>query len=444
MRCRVRRATPSFLFTALMIIAALLQLQGCTTNPVTGERQLMLVSQAQEYAIGEEQYGPAIQSQGGEYYLDPELTAYVQRVGQKLAAVSDQPELPYEFVIINSSIPNAWALPSGKIAINRGLLTELANEAQLAAVLGHEIVHAAARHSAQRLQQGLLLNAGLAGIGLMVSDNNYRDIILGGASLGAGLTLARYGRGHELESDHYGMQYMAAAGYDPQAAVELQEIFVELSKGQQANWLEGLFASHPPSEERVAKNRRHAQSLLVNLPFRGDAEYAKVTAPLRKREAAYKAHDEGVAALAKGDVATALEKANAAVKLAPREAMFHALRGDVYRTQGNEAEALKNYNRAVELYPQHYSYLLKRGVTQQEMGSNAAALQDLQQSAALLPTSIAFYAMGEAALASNRPRDAYQYFQTAGQGGGELGAVARQRASLLASHLRSQSSRPSQ
>src|SRR5690606_41279677 len=112
-----------------------------------------------------------------------ELTAYIQRVGQKLAAVSDQPELPYEFVIINSSIPNAWALPSGKIAINRGLLTALKDEAQLAAVLGHEVVHAAARHSAQRLQHGLILNAGLAGLGIMVADNDVRDIILGGAAL---------------------------------------------------------------------------------------------------------------------------------------------------------------------------------------------------------------------------------------------------------------------
>ncbi len=437
MRCRVRRAKLFSPFAALMLMTALLPLQGCTTNPVTGERQLMLVSQAQEYAIGEEQYGPAIQSQGGEYYLDPALTAYIQRVGQKLAAVSDQPELPYEFVIINSSIPNAWALPSGKIAINRGLLTALKDEAQLAAVLGHEIVHAAARHSAQRLQQGLLLNVGLAGVGLMVADNDFRDIILGGASLGAGLTLARYGRGHELESDHYGMQYMAAAGYDPQAAVELQEIFVELSKGHESNWLEGLFASHPPSEERVAKNRRHSNSLLVNLPFRGKAEYAKVTAALRKREPAYKAHDEGVIALQNGDVAAALEKANTAIKLEPREAMFHALRGDIYRKQGNEAEALKNYNRAVELYPEHYSYLLKRGVTQQELGNNAAAMQDLRQSAALLPTSIAFYAMGEAQLASNQPQEAYQSFRIAGQGGGELGVAARQRATQLASQLRS-------
>lgn len=120
---------------------------GCVINPVTGDRELALVSADQEIAIGEQQYAPSQQMQGGEYSIDPELTAYVKGVGDRLAAVSDR-QLPYEFVVLNSSVPNAWALPGGKIAVNRGLLTELGSEAELAAVLGHEIVHAAARNAA--------------------------------------------------------------------------------------------------------------------------------------------------------------------------------------------------------------------------------------------------------------------------------------------------------
>ena len=420
----------------LMALFCTLQLQGCTTNPVTGQSQFMLISSAQERAIGEEQYGPTIQSQGGTYYLDPELTRYVQRVGQKLAAVSDQPELPYEFEIINSSVPNAWALPSGKIAINRGLLTELKNEAQLAAVLGHEIVHAAARHSAQRLQQGMLLNAGLAGLGMMVSDNDFRQIILGGAGLGASLALAKYGRNHELESDAYGMDYMARAGYDPMAAVELQEIFVELSKSHQSSWLEGLFASHPPSEERVAKNRLQAMQLTALGNFRGEQEYSRATAQLRRQAPAYKAHDEGLEALQNGDTETAIRKADEAIKLEPKEAMFYALRGDAHKKAGNEEEALKNYDKAVELNPELFSNLLKRGATLQQLGQHELALQDLERSARLLPTSIAFFEMGEAALGLNDPQAAYQFFSTAAQGGGEIGQAARQRAAKIASSYR--------
>ena len=98
--------------------------------------------------MGSQNYGPARQSQGGDYFIDPELTAYVQSVGNKLAAVSDR-KLPYEYTVLNDSVPNAWAMPGGKIAFNRGLLYELNSEAELAAVMGHEMVHAAARHGAK-------------------------------------------------------------------------------------------------------------------------------------------------------------------------------------------------------------------------------------------------------------------------------------------------------
>ncbi len=421
-----------------VLILALLGLQGCATNPVTGKSQFMLISESQERQLGAEQYGPTIQSQGGEYYLDPDLKIYVRQVGEKLARVSDQPDLPYEFVIINSSIPNAWALPSGKIAINRGLLTEMQDEAQLAAVLGHEIVHAAARHSAQRLQQGLILNAGLAGLGIMVADNNLRDIILGGAALGATLTVAKYGRGHELESDAYGMEYMARAGYDPQAAVELQEIFVKLADDRQSSWFEGLFASHPPSQERVTQNREKAKQLGNTAQFRGQTEYARATAPLRKRIPAYQAYDKGVKALSGGDAQTALSQAEKAIRLEPQEAMFHALRGDAHQALGEDKKALADYNRAVELYPEHYAYLLKRGTARQQQGLNELALRDLERSAQLLPTSIAYYAMGEAALGLNAPEQALQYFTKAGEGGGETGQKARQRAQSLAQRLNQQ------
>ena len=123
-------------------------LAGCSVNPVTGKSEFVLMSEADEIRTGQQAYLPAQQSQGGVYDVDPALTAYVQNIGARLAEQAARP-LPYEFVVLNNSIPNAWAMPGGKIAINRGLLTELDSEAELAAVLGHEIVHADARHSAR-------------------------------------------------------------------------------------------------------------------------------------------------------------------------------------------------------------------------------------------------------------------------------------------------------
>jgi predicted Zn-dependent protease len=122
-------------------LLSVLFLVGCSVNPVTGKREIMMVSTEQQIEMGRANYVPMQQSQGGPYDVDPELVRYVQEVGARVAQQSSV-VLPYEFVVLNNSVPNAWALPGGKIAINRGLLTELQSEAELAAVLGHEAVHA--------------------------------------------------------------------------------------------------------------------------------------------------------------------------------------------------------------------------------------------------------------------------------------------------------------
>ena len=210
-----------------------LTLTACGVNPVTGKREIQFVSEAQELQIGEQQYAPTRQSEGGDFKQLPELTSYVNEIGQKLAAVSDR-KLPYEFVVLNSSVPNAWALPGGKIAVNRGLLPELRSEAELAAVLGHEIVHAAARHGAKAQERGTLLQAGIAvatiGAAVGGADQNVAGLVIQGAGVGAQLVETKYGREQELEADEYGMKYMKRAGYDPWAGVTLQEAFVRLSK----------------------------------------------------------------------------------------------------------------------------------------------------------------------------------------------------------------------
>ena len=142
----------------LILAAAALTfgLGGCATNPVTGKSEISIISEAWELKTGKQQYAPARQSQGGDYLADEAVQAYVNEVGQKVAAVSDR-KLPYEFSVINNGVPNAWALPGGKISINRGLLTELDSEAELAAVLGHEVVHSAARHGAKGVERGTIL-----------------------------------------------------------------------------------------------------------------------------------------------------------------------------------------------------------------------------------------------------------------------------------------------
>ena len=177
-------------------------ISACGTNPVTKKREFQIVSESQEISIGKQNYGPTRQSQGGDYILDPELTAYVQSIGNKLAAVSDR-QLPYEYAIINDSTPNAWAMPGGKIAFNRGLLYELNNEAELAAVMGHEMVHAAARHGAKGMERGLFLQGAMIAVGIGAQNTDYSKLIVGGAQVGAQLVTSKYGRDAKSESDLY-------------------------------------------------------------------------------------------------------------------------------------------------------------------------------------------------------------------------------------------------
>ncbi len=377
-----------WLFLSILALTALL-LGGCATNPVTGASELSLVDQGTEVEIGDQEYLPARQQQGGDYVVDPALTRYVQEVGQRLARVADR-KLPYEFVVVNDSTPNAWALPGGKIAVNRGLLTELNNEAELAAVLGHEIVHAAARHGAQAMERNLLLQAALmaAGVAAGASDNDNAALVLGAASLGAGLLNQKYSRDAELEADHYGMLYMQRAGYDPRAAVALQETFVRLAEGKEENWLAGLFASHPPSRERVEKNRRFARELGGGKGRVGEAEYRRATARLRRDKPAYDAYDKGRKLLKKSPE-KALKLADKAIAIEPDEGVFHELRGDALVLLKRPKEARKAYDEAVRLSGAFFRPYLKRGALEAELGDREAARRDLKRSMELLPTRAA-------------------------------------------------------
>ena len=400
----------------------LLWLAGCAVNPVTGKNELSLVSEQQELAIGAQQYDPARQSQGGDYNAVPALAAYVSEVGQKLARVSDR-KLPYEFKVLNNSVPNAWALPGGKISINRGLLTELKSEAELAAVLGHEIVHAAARHGAQSMSKSMLLQVGVAGAAIATQGTNYADLAQMGVGVGAQLISQKYGRDAERESDHYGMIYMSRAGYDPQGAVDLQRTFVKLSEGQKSDWLNGLFASHPPSPERVENN----QQMLTQLPAGGDMgveRYRQKTAHLSQTLAAYAAYDQGRAALAKDDLAGARQRAQQAIAAEPKEALFYGLLGDVEQKNQQLQAALAQYDTATRLNPDFFYFYLQRGQVYAQLNRAAPAQTDLKRSVELLPTADAYNSLGDLAKKAGRLEEAKEYYAKVAGSQGELGQQA--------------------
>ena len=195
------------------------------TNPATGENEFSLLSRAEEIELGREA-DAQILAQFGEYN-DPQLQAWVNDMGQRIAAVSDDPELEYTFRILDSEVINAFALPGGFVYVTRGLLAYLENDAQLAMVLGHEIGHITARHSAKQYT-----NQVLAGVGLGLGSVLFEDIrpFLGAVETGMQLLFLSYSRDNETQSDTLGVKYATLAGYE---AAEGADFFLTLQRLQQ-------------------------------------------------------------------------------------------------------------------------------------------------------------------------------------------------------------------
>jgi len=315
----------------------------------------------------------------------------------------------------------------GKIAFNTGLLFELEDEAQLAAVVGHEIVHAAARHGAEQMATA----TGISLLAILTSTQTDNPLYRQGIGLGAAGATAYYGRSNELESDYYGINYMVAEGYEPQAAVELQQAFVRLSqeRGAKSDWFSNLFASHPPSQERVDKNQQRANQLPPGK--RNKAAFMAATKQLKKDRPAYEKHREAQQAASKKDWSKALSLTNQAIKMQPKEARFHITKGRVLNEQNNTKAALSAMERAVALEPSYFQTRFYRGVMNHKLKNFTKAKSDFEASNKLLPTQQADYFLGEIGLQQNQPRQALGYFQRVEQAGGNLGNYASRRIQQL-------------
>lgn len=418
-----------------LVLILTIQLTGCAVNAVTGERNLQFYGSDWEKQIGAEMYAPLKQSQGGDFIIDPQLTKYVQGVGERLAQQARRKDdLDFEFSVLNDSTPNAWALPGGKIVINRGLLTELNSEAELAAVLGHEIVHADAAHGARSQSKGMLTQVGAIATQIILSstiDNeSARQIGMMLPAVGAQLLNTKYGRDAERESDEYGMQYMSEAGYNPQGAVELQETFVKLSEGRNEDWLSGLFASHPPSRERVQNNIKTAESLPKGGEM-GIEQYRGETAFLRRVQPAYDAFDEANKAIRDENFGLAQRKLNEAMKIEPRESLFHALQGDIHALNNKYTKALRSYRSAVDRNPDFFYGYLRKGQVEFEVKEYANSRNDLTQSLKLMPTAEAHYLLGKMDQDAGKMDSALEHYKVAAQSNTPAGQKASRELILL-------------
>ncbi len=232
------------LLLALIIAAT----AACATNPVTGKREISFMSEAQEISMGRTLDAQVRQEMG--VYQDDELQRYVQELGMQLAARSQRPNLPWSFAVLDSPAVNAFALPGGFIYITRGILGYLDNEAQLVGVLGHEIGHVTARHSAQQYTRSMGASLGVLVGSIFVPEvRPFTDF----AESGLGVLFLKFGRDDELQADALGAEYTAGGGWDPEQVPKFLTTLARIAEATDRNGTPNWLSTHPQPENRASR-----------------------------------------------------------------------------------------------------------------------------------------------------------------------------------------------
>lgn len=245
-----------YLFLPLFLLTS-----SCVRNPVTGKREFMLISKKKEIAMGQEA-DPQIVSFFG-LYEDPELQRFIDRKGQQMADISHRSELDYEFKIVDSPVINAFAVPGGYVYFTRGIMAHFNNEAEFAGVLGHEIGHIAARHSAKQQSKAMLAQVGLiAGMVISPEFAQFADL----ANQGVSLLFLKFGRDAERQSDRLGVEYSAKIGYDAEEMAQFYLTLHRISAQAEGEALPSFLSTHPDPEDRFENVQELAAEWKAKLP----------------------------------------------------------------------------------------------------------------------------------------------------------------------------------
>ena len=425
------RRSLATLALAAAALALILSSAGCATNPVTGKSQVVLISEQQELEMGKQYYPMATQLSEGET-PHPEVQRLVQRVGMKMAQLSERPNLPWEFNVVDDNTPNAYALPGGKISITRGLISKLESEDQLAAVLGHEIGHVTARHSVVAASRDQLLGLALGVGGAVLRSEGVAGagaIELAG-QVGAALLTTKYSRDQERQSDELGMKYMVGAGYNPEAFVDTMRVLAAASQREPGKF-DTLFASHPMNSERIATaNQRLAGGFAAEARTRPRTTqaFSRAISPLREEAPAFALADEGKALARQRQTAAAAEKFERAATMVSRSPILHAFWGDALYDLRQYDRAENVTDRASDLNPNLYYSRLVNGAANWRLRNLQEALEQLRSAERLIPQTVlvAFFAGRTFEDMGNRQAAAEQYAKVvqSTQGQGEYGQYA--------------------
>jgi len=364
-------------FMELTALASAGFITSCAVNPVTGQQQLMLVSEAQEIDMDAKSSPHQFSADYGAVQ-DDTLNGYLARTGRSLAAISHRPRMPYSFRAVNANYVNAYAFPGGSIAATRGILLKMESEAELAALLGHELGHVNARHTAEIMSKNMVTSAVVGGVTAWVgSAGGFGQVASQLGMLGSGALLASYSRSNERQADALGLEYMVRSGYSPKGMVGLMELLNTLSRGHNSA-ADLLFATHPMSGERY----RTAVDA-VNGTYAGATEkplyrerFMDHTAGLRRIGGAVELLQKGEKEMAGEKYAAAEALFAEALQQAPRDYAGLVLMAKCLLAQKKVDDAGRTLKMAQQVYPQEaQTYVLNGYVYLKQKQFEAALVQ---------------------------------------------------------------------
>ncbi len=404
-------------FIELTALASAGWITGCAVNPVTGRQQLMLVSEAQEIDMDAKSSPHQFSADYGAVQ-DTRLNRYLSTTGRKLAAISHRPQMPYSFRAVNANYINAYAFPGGSIAVTRGILLKMENEAELAALLGHELGHVNARHTAEIMSKNMLTSAVVGGVTAWIGS----DIASQLGMLGSGALLAAYSRDNERQADALGLDYMVAGGYGPQGMVGLMDILNNLSKGRNSS-ADLLFATHPMSSERyrTAVNAVRTTYAGAKGKLLLKERYMDNTASVRRIRAAIENLQKGEKEMAGEKYTDAEALFKKALRQAPRDYAGLVLMAKCQLVQKKVDAAERYLKTAQQVYPQEAQTYFLNGYVQLKQKQYDAALSQLGQYDQRLPgnPTITFFkgvAHEGRGVRKSAADNYYKYLQVVNQG----------------------------
>jgi len=402
--------------------------EGTALNPVTGRADEEAIAAREKQKIDPvvDEFQRLVQIHGGFFTADPALVDYVNAVGNTVAQTDPMTDAPFQFVITNNSMPQVFCKPGGKVAISRGLLAELSSEAELAAVLSHEV--------ALSVMPAALVTDNLAPVHDLASYDSTMPIGNPTFQYATGKTdeldQVSFDETFVIEADRTSVPALAAAGYDATAAISFNERMLAEKQANTPSWIHGILQNSPCSDSRT-EAISEAVAQVASGGFVGSDKYSSLTASLRSQAPAYHKLTLANKALWEGKADKAIILAKEGRSQAPNEGRFFSIMGRAYLNQGRYNEAVVSFNQAIFSDPSYYDNYLQRGITFLEMGNYSDARKNLEKSLGLLPTAEAHYHLGEIALETGEFDLARRHFFKASATSAPISSLAAEQLAML-------------